>query len=69
MRKKRTFVAVFAGSLVTAALFILGWKTVTDLRPIPESLNFETSGIRKIQVLDRNGIPLTVTYQNRWNVD
>lgn len=46
-------------------LFI--WKTWTDLLPLPESLTPDTSGLRKVQVLDRRGIPLSVTFQNPWN--
>ena len=36
--------------------------------PIPESLTLEDAAVRKVQVLDRYGEPLTVTYQNRWNI-
>ena len=52
--------AVIAGSLL--------WKTKADLRALPDSLVPDTSNLRKVQVIDRNYIPLTVTYQNRWNV-
>jgi penicillin-binding protein 1C len=55
-------------SLLTIAIGAIILKTFADLRPLPASLNFETSNIRKVQVLDRNGICLTVTYQNRWNI-
>ena len=44
------------------------WKTNADLLPIPDSLTFGASDLRKVQVLDRNNIPLTITYQNRWNI-
>ncbi|MCP4627481.1 MAG: penicillin-binding protein 1C [bacterium] len=52
--------------LITAA-GALTWKTHADLLPLPESLAPEVSGLRKIQVVDRDHVPLTVTYQNRWN--
>jgi penicillin-binding protein 1C len=52
--------AAIAGSLL--------WKTQADLRPLPASLVPDTAHLRKIQVLDRNYVPLTATYQNRWNV-
>ncbi|MGD8764141.1 MAG: transglycosylase domain-containing protein [Desulfobacteraceae bacterium] len=54
------------GLAIGFGLFI--WKTYTDLLPIPDSLNLEASAVRKVQVLDRNDIPLTITYQNRWNI-
>ena len=51
---------------VAAGAFI--WKTYADLRPIPDSLSLGSSAIRKVQILDRHNIALTVTYQNRWNI-
>jgi len=68
MRRKRTIAFFIAAGLLTIAAGVLVWKTFADLRPLPASLNFETSGIRKVQVQDRNGIPLTITYENRWNI-
>jgi penicillin-binding protein 1C len=53
--------------LATTAVGALIWKTYSDLLPIPTSLSLPTSGLRKMQVVDRNHRPLTVTYQNRWN--
>ncbi len=44
------------------------WKTNADLLPLPTSLLADGSKVRKIQVTDRNYLPLTVTYQNRWNL-
>ena len=52
--------AALAGSLL--------WKTLADLRPLPDSLVPDTAHLQKIQILDRNFVPLTATYQNRWNV-
>ncbi|MCF8128723.1 MAG: transglycosylase domain-containing protein [Deltaproteobacteria bacterium] len=68
MRRKRTIAFFIAAGLLTIAAGALVWKTFADLRPLPASLNFETSSIRKVQVQDRNGIPLTITYENRWNI-
>ncbi len=53
-------VALIAGGLV--------WKTTVDLLPLPVNLSPDVSKIRKVQVTDRNYQPLTVTYQNRWNI-
>ena len=68
MRRKTTITALIMGGLLISAAGVLSWKTVNGLQPLPVSLNFETGNIRKVQILDRNGIPLTVTYQNRWNI-
>ena len=46
----------------------LVWKTTVDLLPLPATLSPDVSKIRKAQVTDRNFLPLTVTYQNRWNI-
>ncbi len=59
--------------IITAlALFLLtgafATKTRLDLRSLPASLSLDTSEVRKVQILDRSGIPLIVTYQNRWNI-
>ena len=68
MRHKTTLTALIIGGLLMSAIGVLAWRTVNDLQPLPVSLNFETGNIRKTQILDRNSIPLTVTYQNRWNI-
>jgi penicillin-binding protein 1C len=44
------------------------WKTSSELLPLPRSLTLDGSNIRKVQILDRHHLPLTVTYQNRWNI-
>ncbi len=68
MRRKTAITVLITGGLLLTAAGVLAWKTVNDLRPPPTSLDFETGNIRKVQILDRNHIPLTVTYQNRWNI-
>ena len=52
--------AIFVGAFI--------WKTNTDLRSLPASLSVDGSKVRKAQVMDRNYLPLTVAYQNRWNL-
>lgn len=47
---------------------MLAVTTVFTLKPLPASLRLEKTDTRKPRVLDRNGIPLAVTYQNRWNL-
>lgn len=54
-------------ALLLVALVAIGVKTAMDLRPFPDSLLPDPKDIRKLQVRDRRGIPLSVTYQNSWN--
>jgi len=58
---------VLLAALLFALLTAIGIKTAIDLRPLPESLIPDQKEIRKVQVRDRHGIPLSVTYQNNWN--
>jgi penicillin-binding protein 1C len=62
---KTTITALIIGGLLITAAGALAWKTFNGIQPLPHSLNFENSNIRKVQILDRDDIPLTVTYQNR----
>jgi penicillin-binding protein 1C len=58
-------------SFLSTSLFLLGFlaiKTYSELRPFPEDLNFSVMNARKVQILDRHSQPLTVTYQNEWNL-
>ncbi len=66
MRPNRLVICGILAFLAFCA--ILGWRTFHDLRPLPESLNLDDSAVRKVQILDRHGIALTVTYQNHWNL-
>jgi penicillin-binding protein 1C len=54
-----------AVALITGGLI---WKTNAGLLPLPASLSPNGFNVRKVQVMDRNYVPLTVTYQNRWNL-
>ena len=63
----RNLTAFLFSAVVLAAVGLL-LKTWADLRPLPDSLAPDASQLRKVQVVDRNYVPLTVTYQNRWNV-
>lgn len=56
--------------IITACALLCGvtaLKTWNDVMPVPESLTSIFFDVRKFQVLDRHGIAMTVTYQNRWN--
>jgi penicillin-binding protein 1C len=63
--RKQVLVAAF---IVCAAGGAFAWKTRHDLLPLPMSLTIDASHPRKVQVLDRHAVPLTVTYQNLWNI-
>jgi len=47
---------------------LLVWQTWAALRPFPASLLPDDSTIRRAQVVDRRGLPLSITFQNPWNV-
>jgi len=68
MKRKIKIDAFIIGLILLIAGAVLVWKTRDDLRPLPKTLSFEAGPARKVQVLDRNHVPLTVTYQNRWNI-
>ncbi|MCK8601234.1 transglycosylase domain-containing protein [Desulfoferrobacter suflitae] len=63
---RRFFAACFTLALLLFAF--VAWQTRRDLRPLPSSLNLAGSAVRKAQVVDRRGVPLSVTYQNEWNL-
>jgi hypothetical protein len=52
--------------LVLAGLLI--WQTWAALRPFPPSLLPDAAATRRAQAVDRHGLPLSVTFQNPWNV-
>lgn len=60
-------VALLAG-MVLALCAALVWKTWSDLLPLPATLSLSDAPVIKPQVVDRHGTPLTVTYQNPWNL-
>lgn len=65
MDKRKIFFSLVI-LLLAIGLFI--WKTWVDLLPLPESLTPDTSSLRRVQVLDRRGSPLSITFQNPWNL-
>jgi penicillin-binding protein 1C len=62
--------AILSFCLLVIAPLLPAWMTFRDIRPLPERLISERYPVRKPQLLllDRNGLPLSVTYQNRWNL-
>ena len=53
-------------SLVLLAVFII--KTGLDFEAPSKDFYKIYSSFQKTQILDRNGIPLNISYQNRWNL-
>lgn len=56
---------------LSISLFLLGFlaiKTYDELRPFPEELALSAMNVRKVQFVDRFSHPLTLTYQNEWNL-
>lgn len=64
---------VWSGLMLFLAVLVAagGWlykRTGEDLRPIPTTLRPQSLLFRRHQFLDRNGIALSVTYDNPWNI-
>ncbi len=59
---------IFALSIIGILLALFALKTAMDLQPMPAALSFGDSGVRKPQLVDRIGNPLSISYQNRWSV-
>lgn len=55
----------YAGLAVVIAFALFTYAAVT---PLKSSLRAIQSDAQTLQITDRNGKPLTVSYQNRWNV-
>ena len=58
----------WAGGALAAAVAALAVATLLGLQPLPERLPPGAEELRKAQLVDRVGRPLTVTYENDWNV-
>ncbi|MHC1745401.1 MAG: transglycosylase domain-containing protein [Syntrophobacteraceae bacterium] len=54
--------------LACVAIVALSWVTRSNMKPPPDSLDVGRDGIRRVQIWDRQMVPLTVTYQNAWNL-
>ncbi len=63
----RQFVILAFLSVLSGFLFV-SYLTYYHLRPFPPSLALSHAEARKTQVLDRHGTPLSVTFQNDWNL-
>lgn len=55
--------------IVMVCLLIgLAWLTVRDMTSLPVSFAEVLAKADRVQLLDRHGEPMSVTYRNRWNV-
>ncbi len=64
--KSRCLSFVLLSGLIGSLL--LSYLTWLNLRPLPPTLALTHADARKAQVLDRHGIPLSITFQNAWNL-
>jgi len=60
IRKHHRWILAILLFVITAAGALI-WRTNCDFLPLPESLALDTAGLRKVQIVDRNYVPLTVT--------
>ena len=67
-QKKIKLAVICCGFAASALACILTVQTRGDLLPTADSLRTVMHDVRKVQVLDRRGVPLNITFQNRWNV-
>ncbi|MDK9708263.1 MAG: transglycosylase domain-containing protein [Desulforhopalus sp.] len=65
---KRPLLWCCLGCCLVAAALWLGKKTWEELRPFQTSLLPDALGFRRYQFLDRNGVPLSATFDNPLNV-
>jgi penicillin-binding protein 1C len=63
---RKVFWTIFVFLILSGS--VLSWQTITRLLPTPTSLSVTDTAVRKVQLLDRQQRPLTITYQNRWNI-
>jgi len=50
-----------------AGFAVLGLLTLGNLKPVADSLHDIVSRTQNIRIVDRSGVPLGISYQNRWN--
>ncbi|MEZ0262514.1 MAG: transglycosylase domain-containing protein [Alphaproteobacteria bacterium] len=53
---------------IASAGFVLAMATAVAIKPVKSSLQALRSEAQTLQITDRAGQPLTISYQNRWNV-
>jgi penicillin-binding protein 1C len=73
-RSRRSQRPLLRGGLLLLVMVLpaAGWlfkETGEDLRPFQASLRPQSLEFRRPQFFDRNGLPLSITYDNPWNVN
>lgn len=53
---------------IASAGFLLAVASAVAIKPVKSSLQALRSEAQTLQITDRSGKPLTISYQNRWNV-
>ena len=66
-RPNRRQLLLFGALGLLAPVLLLAVLTQVAMRPLPALPDSTTAG-RRVQLLDRRGEPLSVTYDNRWNL-
>lgn len=61
------FFGIAAGGCLVVVI-VLALATVQALQPLPSELPPQRDAVRKAQLTDRHGLPLTITYENDWNI-
>jgi penicillin-binding protein 1C len=64
----RNTISITIFTVLLTTTLLLWWQTTTHLLPPPQILSVANSQVRKVQILDRHATPLTITYQNNWNI-
>lgn len=57
----------YAGLAAGAAVAVFALATYIAVTPVKSSLRQLRNEAQTLQITDRNGAPLTISYQNRWN--
>ena len=71
-REKRTgrnwLIALWALAAAAVGVAALALSTRAAMGPPPERLEDLTGTVRRLEIVDRNGVPLNVSYVNEWNL-
>ena len=68
MKSRRILLLALPVLAVTAGVGVLTLSTRAAMGPPPQSLEHLSGTIRRLEFVDRNGIPLNVSYANDWNL-
>ena len=68
MKSRRILLLLVPLLALSAGLAVLVWSTRAAMGPAPQGLERLSGTIRRLEFVDRNGIPLNVSYANDWNL-